>query len=179
MRRLIGAMVLLERSYIQKIRSNKDNLIGKLAHTDLFSIQPEPLCRGIAIGMFWAFIPMPLQMIPALLFCWIGFANLPIAIVCVWISNPFTYIPMFYVEYKIAAFFQEETLTFDEFRALWGGDDDDPIPHWSDWGEQFLDIYFLILEGGILLGVVAAIIGYFCGYPLARLLKKHGKFRKK
>lgn len=179
LRRLLRAMLALERRYVQKIRANKSNIIGRVAHSDLFSIRAEPLCRGLAIGMFWACIPIPFQMFPALLFCLIGFANLPIAIICVWISNPLTYSPIFYVEYKIAAaLFADSSLSFAEFRALWA--DDDGTPRLSTLGGQVLKLYYLVLQGGVILGMAVAVVCYPLGYPLSRYIKKHGKkFRRK
>ena len=37
----------------------------------IFPTGREEICRGLAVGMFWACAPMPMQMVPALLFCWL------------------------------------------------------------------------------------------------------------
>lgn len=62
------------------------------------------ITRGIFIGLFWAFIPMPMQML-AVVACtpFIRF-NVPIAIAMVWLSNPFTMPPMYYMEYLTGNF---------------------------------------------------------------------------
>jgi len=64
-----------------------------------FNVNRKMITRGVFIGLFWAFIPMPMQML-AVIACtpFIRF-NVPIAIAMVWLSNPFTMPPMYYMEY--------------------------------------------------------------------------------
>lgn len=84
-------------------RHNKsaDGLISRMLHTKLVLWNRESAARGAAIGMFWAFMPIPFQMFPAFLFCWMMAANLPIALLCVWITNPLTLIPILLLEYRL------------------------------------------------------------------------------
>ena len=51
------------------------------------------------IGVFWAMVPMPFQMIPAVIMSVVFRANILVAIAWVWLSNPFTMLPIFYFEY--------------------------------------------------------------------------------
>jgi len=60
--------------------------------------------RAIAIGLFWAFIPMPMQMLAVIATTPLLKFNVPIAISMVWLSNPFTMPPMYYVEYLTGNF---------------------------------------------------------------------------
>ena len=46
-------------------------------------------------------MPMPFQMIPAVILAVIFRANILVAIAWVWLSNPFTMLPIFYFEYYI------------------------------------------------------------------------------
>lgn len=56
---------------------------------------------AFAIGLFWAFIPLPIQMAGAgLVALWLR-VNLPIAMATVWISNPFTMGPILYGQYWV------------------------------------------------------------------------------
>lgn len=56
---------------------------------------------ALAIGLFWAFVPVPAQMAGAALFAlWLR-VNLPIAMATVWVSNPFTIGPILYAQYRV------------------------------------------------------------------------------
>ena len=87
-----------------------------------FSINRRTVTRGIAVGLFWAFIPMPMQMAAVLATTPFFRFNVPIAISMVWLSNPFTMPPMYYVEYLTGNFLlglegvQEIELTMDWFK---------------------------------------------------------------
>ena len=66
----------------------------------LWSINKHTLSRAIAIGLFWGWMPMFFQMIPAA-FCAVYFrANLPLSLAGVWVSNPITMPPMMYLGYE-------------------------------------------------------------------------------
>ena len=56
---------------------------------------------AFAIGLFWAFVPMPVQMGGAALVALWWRVNLPIAMATTWISNPFTMGPILYAQYWI------------------------------------------------------------------------------
>ena len=63
------------------------------------SVNRRMVTRGVAIGLFWGFIPMPMQMLAVMATTPFLRFNVPIAISMVWLSNPFTMPPMYYVEY--------------------------------------------------------------------------------
>ena len=63
------------------------------------SINRRTVTRGILVGLFWAFIPMPFQMVGVLTVTAIFRFNVPVAIAMVWLSNPLTMPPMYYIEY--------------------------------------------------------------------------------
>jgi uncharacterized protein (DUF2062 family) len=71
---------------------------------EYLSINRKSIVRGIWIGLFWGFIPMPFQMIGVLITTPLFRFNVPIAISMVWLSNPFTMPPMYYMEYKTGNF---------------------------------------------------------------------------
>lgn len=63
------------------------------------SVNRRMITRGVAIGLFWAFIPMPMQMLAVIATTPFIRFNVPIAITMVWLSNPFTMPFMYYMEY--------------------------------------------------------------------------------
>ncbi|MEY3001939.1 MAG: hypothetical protein RLZZ428_314 [Pseudomonadota bacterium] len=68
------------------------------------SINRRMVSRGVGIGLFWGFIPMPMQMVAVMSTTPFVQFNVPIAISMVWLSNPFTMPPMYYMEYLTGNF---------------------------------------------------------------------------
>jgi len=92
---------------------------------EYLSINRKSISRGIFIGLFWGFIPMPMQMLAVLgITPFIKF-NVPIAISMVWLSNPITMPFMYYMEYQTGNFLlgREELVqiepTLDWFSENW------------------------------------------------------------
>lgn len=72
-----------------------------LLQPNLWGINRVSVARAAAIGLFWAMIPMPFQMIPAA-FCAIRLkANVALSMALVWITNPLTMPPIFYGTYRL------------------------------------------------------------------------------
>ena len=72
-----------------------------LRQSNVWSLNCSSIARGTAIGLFCAFIPLPLQMLIAAFLSILFRANLPIATVMTWITNPLTFIPINYLIYRI------------------------------------------------------------------------------
>ncbi|WP_295420759.1 DUF2062 domain-containing protein [Sulfurovum sp.] len=68
------------------------------------SINRRMITRGVWIGLFWGFIPMPMQMLAVMATTPFVRFNVPVAISMVWLSNPFTMPPMYYMEYLTGNF---------------------------------------------------------------------------
>ena len=71
---------------------------------EYLSINRKSITRGILIGLFWGFIPMPMQMLAVLAMTPFIKFNVPIAISMVWLSNPLTMPLMYYMEYQTGNF---------------------------------------------------------------------------
>lgn len=67
----------------------------------LWEFNRNSVVKATLFGVFWAMIPMPFQMIPAAIFAIMFRANILVAVACVWISNPFTMLPILYASYYI------------------------------------------------------------------------------
>lgn len=93
----------LMRKFFRKKANSKGKLDTFLDKYNLprsyFNINRKMITRGIWIGLFWAFIPMPMQMLAVIAMTPFVRFNVPIAIAMVWLSNPFTMPPMYYIEY--------------------------------------------------------------------------------
>ncbi len=76
--------------------------LNTLIHKEnLWHVNRNSIANAFAVGLFCVFIPIPFQMIPAALIAvWVG-ANIPVSVLLVWISNPLTVAPIFYLCYKL------------------------------------------------------------------------------
>ena len=156
-----------ERRLVQALRANPKSWLHYILHAEMLAFVDKKVAQGMAIGMFWGFVPMPFQMAPATFFCWLTRANLPVALVCVWISNPFTYVPIFYVEYQVGvALFGGEDITWDDFRQL------------TKNGEHVWDLLrnlgVPLFKGAMVVSIVLSILGYFAGLGMFRFINKNG-----
>ncbi len=75
----------------------------KIPH-EYLAINRKAISRGVLIGLFWGFIPMPMQMLAVLSITPFIKFNVPIAISMVWLSNPITMPFMYYMEYQTGNF---------------------------------------------------------------------------
>jgi uncharacterized protein len=85
-----------------KMKSHpKLQFLGKLLHEPkLWHFNRRALAGATAIGLFMAFMPVPIQMLlAALLAVWFR-VNLPLSISLVWVTNPITIPPLFYLAYQ-------------------------------------------------------------------------------
>lgn len=105
--------------------------------------------RAFAIGLFWAFIPIPLQMVAsAVMAIWLR-VNLPIAVAAVWITNPVTMGPIFYLEYRLGAWLLDQPPGDFSFELSF------------EWlTEGMLRIWQPMLLGTLIFSVVSALLGY-------------------
>ena len=74
-----------------------------LKQPDLWKFNRQSTAKGIAIGVFCAFLPMPFEMIPAIFMAAMIGGNLPFAVAGVWLSNPLTWVPLYTPCYLLGA----------------------------------------------------------------------------
>lgn len=130
--------------------------VRKFFDSEMMRWERQIVARGVAIGMFWAWIPMPFQMVPAALLCWLLRSNLPLAIACVWISNPLTYLPIFALEYGIG----RRILGMPGPEELPLGEDADSAGLLMEIVGHARDIGVPVLTGALTLSVSTALLGY-------------------
>ena len=91
------------RQFFKKISTNNPKFNQFLDKYKLpkayFAINRRAVTRGLLVGLFWGFIPMPFQMLGVIATTPIMRFNVPIGLATVWLSNPFTYPPLWYLEY--------------------------------------------------------------------------------
>jgi uncharacterized protein (DUF2062 family) len=62
----------------------------RLSAPELWRLQQEPVARGVAVGIFWAFVIPVAQSVVAVVHCTWWRANIPAALAMTLITNPFT-----------------------------------------------------------------------------------------
>lgn len=68
---------------------------ARIHNRDLWRFRRRPIANGLAGGLFFSMLPLPMQ---GLFAAAAGIArgwNIPSAVIATWVSNPFTIIPMF------------------------------------------------------------------------------------
>jgi len=132
-----------------RIKENKSlRFLGALIHdANLWHLNRHSVSRAMGIGLFWAMIPMPMQMLASALCALPARANLPIAVGLVWLTNPITMPPVFYCTYKLGTWLMDTPAVNmpDEFTLAWITEL--LRTHWQP-------LYLGSLVAGVILGVI-------------------------
>ncbi len=134
------------------IRTHKHlRFLGALLHDPyLLHLNRRAVSAAFAIGLFWAFIPMPFQMVPAAVCAvWLR-ANLPLAVALVWVTNPITMPPVFYFCYRLGVWILGVKPQHFNFELSWA---------WL--AHEVGDIWQPFLLGCLLVAAAASAAGYF------------------
>ncbi len=122
----------------------------KLHRPNLWHFNRRSVSLAFAIG-FWAMYtpPLPWQMAIAGVLAIYFNANLPIAVALVWITNPVTWIPMYFVAYKAGAWvLGQGSFQFEQFSQLFSI-------------EKAWELGAPLLLGCFILMNLGAVLGYF------------------
>jgi uncharacterized protein (DUF2062 family) len=112
------------------------------------STNRKMVSRAVLLGIFIAFIPMPMQMAAVLAFMPLFKFNVPIGLAMCWLSNPFTMPPMYYMEYLTGSFFLDMKPEPVEMTLQWFSDNIDKI---------FIPLY----TGTLFYSVFGSILAYW------------------
>jgi uncharacterized protein (DUF2062 family) len=168
-------MKLQSKTFFQKlIRPAVGFVKFRILHVD---DTPQRIARGIAVGLWIGFTPLlGLHMILALAVAALLRANKALAVLFVWISNPFTLLPIYGPAYLLGRFLlgrvHPSHLQPGEVGNLLG-----KIfslsniltrlitsAFWKDVAAVFGKIGLEVTIGGFVLGTLFAIVGYFATY---------------
>jgi hypothetical protein len=146
--------------HVSLVKSHpKLQLFGALLHEpNLWHCNRRSLAGGMAIGLFVAFVPVPIQMLLASAGAIVFRVNLPLSISLVWVTNPVTIPPIFYFAYKLGTILLGVQTLPAEFA----------LSH--EWFFQALEQSWQpLLIGSLLLGSLSAFLGYGFVHLLWRL----------
>ncbi|MEE8307405.1 MAG: DUF2062 domain-containing protein [Gammaproteobacteria bacterium] len=68
-----------------------------LAHPVYFSTTRRAVGGALWIGLFVGLLPIPGQTLVAVLAALWMRVNMPVAVITIWVSNPVTFVPIFYL----------------------------------------------------------------------------------
>ena len=84
---------------------------GRLLDRQLWRLQHEAVARGVAVGIFWAFMIPFAQMVAAAVHCSWWRANIPVAAAMTMLTNPLTFGFWLWLAYHLGALLLGEPMT--------------------------------------------------------------------
>ncbi len=178
---------MLIKKYLKKILPNteriaNDSSLSRVSHylinPLLWHINRRSVAKGVAIGLLIAFLPLPFQMLLAVLLSIFFKANLPIAVVLTWITNPLTFLPINYFIYKVGELFVlngdyhvVSNFNFEFKNKPWGSIISQLLQWVHSAGKPFL-------VGFPIVAVSASVLGFF-GVRLAWRLSIYWRLKNK
>ncbi len=154
----------------RQIREHKHlRVFGTLLHdSNLWHLNRRSVAGAFAVGLFCAFLPIPMQMVVAAAAAILFRVNLPVSVALVWITNPLTMAPIYYFAYRLGAWVMGQPLqvvptefSFDQILNGLGA------------------VWLPLLVGCFILSSVSAVVGYFAVRGLWRLYVVRQWRRKK
>lgn len=131
----------------RKIRSNKlIKFLGSYLNSQhIWRLDKETLSRGVSVGLFCGWLPIPFQMPLSAFFSLLFRANLPSAIILAWFSNPLTSPAVFSFAYFFGCFLlQVPPVEFSMSVIM----------------SSFSEMYLITFFGSFILGTLSSVIGY-------------------
>ncbi len=136
----------------------------RLHDPNLWHLNRRSVAGGLAAGLFMAWVPVPFQMVLAAAAAIALRVNLPIAVVMVWITNPVTMPPLFYLAYKVGALLLGARIEHVSFELSWA---------WLT--EELRLVWQPFLLGCLVMGMASAAAGYLAARGLWRwwVVRRH------
>lgn len=120
-----------------------------LKDPNLFHMNRRSVSGAFAAGLFWAMMPIPLQMLAAAFTAIVVRINLPIAVALVWLTNPVTMPPVFYFNYLVGTWLIGTPPDIGRFRMS------------AEWiGAELGSIWLPLYVGSVVVGLVLGLLGY-------------------
>lgn len=118
---------------------------------------PEAIARGWACGVFTGCFPLfGLQTLLGLLLATILRGNKFTAAAGTWISNPLTYVPIYYFNFHVGQVILQKPVTFDEAQ----------LQSWSEMGLAGISVVGTLFLGCTVVGSTLGVGAYFLSFSL-------------
>lgn len=133
---------------------------------------PEAIARGMAAGVFAGSFPLlGLQMIIGVAIAAIVRGNKVIAAASTWISNPLTYVPLFWLNFQVGRWL----LRFPPTTEL---SIDSSSWHWNTFMSMGAQVFLSLMMGSLVVGLALSVLGYFVGLAIARRVQHVKRYRR-
>lgn len=121
-----------------------------LQHPSLWHLNRKSVARAFMVGIFCAFLPIPMQMLVAAFLAILIRSNLAVSVSLVWITNPITIPPIFYFTYKVGT-------------LLLGAE---PLQHEMSFSYEYITselaaIWLPLITGSLFCAVIFSILAFF------------------
>lgn len=134
----------------EKIQQAHTKMLAKYIDQPLlWETTPEALARATGLGLFVGMLPLPGHMICACILAILFRANLPVAVLMVWASNPITLAPITFLEYHIGVKLLHSPLYKLSFE-----------PTWAWFTHHFIHLWKPLALGTLIVSSVMGILGY-------------------
>lgn len=149
----------MPRKLIKKLMPDESSLrnhkhlswLGSYLHDpSLWHLTRKSVARAFLVGVFCAFLPMPMQMIIAAVLSLFARSNIPISVGLVWITNPLTIPPIFYFSYVVGTYLLNTPILDIELKFTY-----EALSH------DLSVIWWPLLTGSLFCGVIFGVIAYF------------------
>jgi len=116
---------------------------------DIWHLNRRSVSGAALIGLFCAFLPIPLQMLPATILAIAFRCNLPVCIALVWLTNPITMPPVLIFSYEVGAWLLDRHVSVADLSLDW------------EWLTANMgNIGYPLLVGSLVCGLTAGLIGF-------------------
>ena len=158
---------LIKQKFLKSRKIKEHRVLGYFGEAfdrrKLWHVTRRSVSKAVAVGIFSAYLPIPFEMVVAAVLAFMLRANLPISVILIWISNPFTWALLWGPPYLLGA-------------ALLGEVEAPVSVMTRAWIEQN---YSALLLGCSLVGLAMAVAGYFTVQILWKMdVVKHWEKRR-
>ena len=142
------------KSTLKKYSPKRENInlgwLNKhLTDPELWKWNKKSIAKAFAIGLFCAFLPVPIHMLLAGILAVAFSANIMLSLLIVWVNNPITIVPIIYFTYKLGASIIGVEID-PEFEFSFG--------YLMD---NFWSATLALWIGGLITSILMATLGYF------------------
>ena len=142
------------KSILKKYSPKRENInlgwLNKhLTDPELWKWNKKTIAKAFAIGLFCAFLPVPIHMLLAGILAVSFSANIMLSLLIVWVNNPITIVPIIYFTYKLGASIIGVEID-PEFEFSFG--------YLMD---NFWSATIALWIGGLITSILMATLGYF------------------